>query len=675
MCAKNIDKEAKAAEKAAAKAAAQEAKAAKAKTKAKAKRKNSGGANEFNFFLLHGEKIGIAAAVGIFGLMLSGGAGLEPFTLTPDQISTAAKSADENIKTSEVTPQEYDEALVNYDYGEYAKLIKSAVTVNAYETPNRWEQSLFPDKNKRPSVKPLPVENLRAVPCVGAIMYKELTANNAAAAMGGAMGGAGGPGGAMGGGAMGGVGGPGGMMGGTGGETKGRQWITVTGSIPIRKQQAAYGDLFGNAQYLDDARDQPRYLYYELERGEVAPNGDVTWAKVDVLRAIKKENNQWNGVGSEQVGFSYHAPTFSSYPPMAMSCPPMANKPFGEEIANLPNIPLNSSEQIEVQSAELERWNKLHEAMNQIDESTLLDRDPFEGAGGSAMGGAGGMGGGMDSGMGMGPSGGMAASGGMGANGGMGAGNDWLVNREAVAKQMLNAQTVASVEYYLFRYFDFDVEEGKTYQYRVKLLLANPNYGVEERFVEDPTAIEQKIVASEFSEPSNPAALGRSARVFAQNVEAPSRPGAEPRVRMASIYFDQDSATESLAQDLSMKLGQVANFKGKPHEPVNVAGALAMGGMGGMGGASGMAAQSGRGGRNSKAGTVDHVSDACLVDAIGGAKISGAELRSPGKVMILEPNGYLQVREVKEDARELGRYDGSQAGGMGLGTGAAGMMM
>ena len=38
MCAKNIDKEAKAAEKAAAKAAAQEAKAAKAKTKTKAKR-------------------------------------------------------------------------------------------------------------------------------------------------------------------------------------------------------------------------------------------------------------------------------------------------------------------------------------------------------------------------------------------------------------------------------------------------------------------------------------------------------------------------------------------------------------------------------------------------------------------------------------------------------------
>ena len=225
-------------------------------------------------------------------------------------------------------------------------------------------------------------------------------------------------------------------------------------------------------------------------------------------------------------------------------------------------------------------------------------------------------------------------------------------------------------------YFDFEVEEGKTYQYRVKLLLANPNYGVEERFVEDPTTTEQKIVASEFSEPSNPAALGRSARVFAQSVEAPARPGMEPRVRLASIYFEQETATESLAQDLSMKLGQVANFKGKPHEAVNVAGALQMG----MGAASGMASQQqsggrgGRGGRGGKA-TVDHVSDACLVDAIGGAKISGAELRSPGKIMILEPNGYLQIREVKEDARELGRYDGSQSGGMGMGTGAAGMMM
>lgn len=668
MCAKNIDKEAKAA----AKAAAQEAKAAKAKNKAKAKRKNAG-ANEFNFFLLHGEKIGIAVAVGIFGTMIAGGAGLEKFELTPDQITDAATRADTNIKNSEVAPAEYDEALVNYDYNAYAELIKSAVTVNAYETPNRWEQSLFPDKNKRPTVSPLPVENLRAIPCVGAIMYKELTANNAVGAMaGGAMGGAGGmnaggPGAAMGGGAMG--------MNGTGGETKGRQWIAVTGSIPIRKQQAAYGDLFGNAQYLDDVRDQPRYLFYELQRGEVDSSGEVKWEKVDVLRAIKKENNQWNGVGSEQVGFAYRAPTTSSYPPMAMSCPPMANKPFGEEIANLPNIPLNSAEQIEVQSAELEKWNELQAAMNQIDEGTLLDRDPFEGASAGGAGGMGGLGasggmGGMDT---MGGMGGMGASGGMGANG-AGGGNAWLVNREAVAKSMLSAQTVASVEYYLFRYFDFEVEEGKTYQYRVKLLLANPNYGVEERFVEDPTTVEQKIVESEFCEPSNPASLGRSARIFAESVEAPARPGAEPRVRMASIYFDQESATESLAQGQAMTLGQLANFYKKPHEPVAVAGALSMNA--GMTGAAGTGSRGGRGGRGAnKPTTVDHVSDACLVDAVGGEKISGVELRSPGKIMILEPNGYLQVREVKEDARELGRYDGSQAGGMGMSAGSAGRMM
>ena len=40
--------------------------------------------------------------------------------------------------------------------------------------------------------------------------------------------------------------------------------------------------------------------------------------------------------------------------------------------------------------------------------------------------------------------------------------------------------------------------------------------------------------------------------------------------------------------------------------------------------------------------------------------------------MILEPNGLLQVRELKEDARELGRYDGSQNM---MGMGAGGMMM
>ena len=451
-----------------------------------------------------------------------------------------------------------------------------------------------------------------------------------------------------------------GGMGMTGsGKTEGRHWITVTGSIPIRKQSSIYGDLFSGAQYVDDVRDMPRYVYYELERGEVGKGGAVNWQKIDVIKAMKKENNRWAGMGSDQVGFNYMPPTVPGFPPMAMNCPPMLSKPFGEEIANLPNIPLNSTEQIAMQEEEIKEWNQLQDEMNQFDETSLLERDPFADAG--RMGGTGlgaGMMGGMDSSSTMGSGSGMTAGGGMN-NGGA---SDWMINQDAVNRSRMRVQAAVSVDYYLFRYFDFDVEPDKTYQYRVKLILANPNYGVKEEFVEDPATVTKRYIETEFSKASNPVSLGADSRVFAQTVEAATRPGQEPRISLSSVYFDAESASESIVQNLSMKRGQVANFYKQTHNPVQVSGGMTSD-MYGMQGAGG------KGGNTTK--SVDHVSDITVVDALGGVKTNSEGLNSPGKIMILEPNGILQVRELKEDARELSRYDGSSNQfGMGVGGGA-----
>ncbi|MBR4750390.1 MAG: hypothetical protein IK077_01365 [Thermoguttaceae bacterium] len=681
MCAKS--KEDKEAKKAAA-AAAKAEKASKKGAKAKPKKKADAGANEYNFFLLHGEIVIIAVGIALFGALVAMGGGLDKFTLTASQINDTSSRAEENIKNSKLTPKEYDESVVIFDYDKYAELIKSGVKVNSYETDTRWEQSLFPDKVKRPNIKPLPLVNLKATASIGAIMYNEISASNANNMGGGMAGGmtGGGMGGMAGGMAGGGMGG--GMSGGMGstGELKGRKWITLTGSIPIREQQEAYNSVLGAAQYTDDIRDQPRYIYYKLERGVVEPNGKTTWSEVNVIRAMKKENNMWSGVGSDQVGYSYIAPTVSGFPPMAMSCPPMANKPFGEEVANLPNIPLNSTDQIKVQAEQIKEMNQLMEDVNKFDESDLLNRDPFADARSGGMGMSGGMMGGMSGGMTGGMSGGLSGgmgdmaggmsggvSGGMGGE--MGGGNSWMRNQDAINNSRLKIQQSVSVDYYLFRYFDFEVDPDKTYVYRVKLLLANPNYGVEPRFVEDESNVEQRFVESDFSEISNPVSLGEVSRVYAQKVEASTRPGAEPRITLSSIYFDAEDASESIVQDLAVRRGQVANFMGQSHDPVNVSGGMSADMMMGYGDAGGSSSKKGKPQKKS----VNHVSNVCVVDALGGNKISAAkDYASPGKVLILEPNGLMRVREVKEDARELGRYDGS-SNQMGFGTGSAGMMM
>ncbi|MDO5309989.1 MAG: hypothetical protein Q4G03_10935 [Planctomycetia bacterium] len=664
MCAKaKEDKAAKAERKAREKEEkAQRSAEAKQKKGAKSKKKKSSSSSEYGFLLLHGEKVGIAVAVLLFGGLLAMGSGLKPFTITADEISQSASRADETIKNSKVTPKEYDEAVDVFQYDKYAELIKSSVKVNMYETPVRWEQSLFPDKTKRPSIKPLPLENLRARACIGAIMYNEISASNTGAGAG--------MGGGIGAGAMGaaGMGGMSGGMGGNGGELKGRQWITVTGSIPIRKQQTAYNDAFGDAQYLDDTRDQPRYVYYKLERGVVSASGSIDWKPIDVIRAIKRENNLWSGVGSDQVGYNYLAPTVSNFPPMAMSPPPMANKPFGEEIANLPNIPLNSTEQIAIQSDELKEWAQLQDAMSQMSEDELLSRDPFAdvAAGGSRMSAGLGMNMSMDAGMG--GSSGIGVGMGAGVDGVGGAGNSWLVNQNAINASRMRIQQATTVDYYLFRFFDFEVEPDTTYVYRVKLILANPNYGVEERFVEDPATLEQRFIESDFSDPSNPVALGADARVFAETVEAPARAGSEPVIALSSIYFDAESASESIVKGQRLRRGAVANFYNQSHNPINVQGGMSADMM--MGNATGK----GKSKNNKK--SVNHVSDETVADALGGVKISGSDYRSPGKILLLEPNGLLQIREVKEDARELSRYDDSNTGGMmGGGMMGGGMMM
>ena len=313
-----------------------------------AKKKSKRGGSDENFFLLHGEKILFAVVIVLFAWMIKSGSGLDRFTLTPEEINKSSSSADLNIQQSKVKPAEVDSSVVVYDYGKYSLLIKSALKVNAYETAIRWDQSLFPDRIKRPSIIPMTVENLKATPCIGAIQYKDKTPGASA----------------------------GGGMGGEAGKVDGRQWITVTGSIPVRRQLADYMAKFSNAQYTDNLRDQPKYIYYELERGVAADDGEIKWTKIDLIKSMKRENNNWVGVGMEQVDMSYFAPLDPNYPPMAMSCPPMVNRFYGEEIANLPNIPIRSDELMEQATTEMELRNKLTEKMQNISRDEILKRSP-----------------------------------------------------------------------------------------------------------------------------------------------------------------------------------------------------------------------------------------------------------------------------------------------------------
>ncbi|MBO7206942.1 MAG: hypothetical protein J6W10_04945 [Kiritimatiellae bacterium] len=53
---------------------------------------------------------------------------------------------------------------------------------------------------------------------------------------------------------------------------------------------------------------------------------------------------------------------------------------------------------------------------------------------------------------------------------------------------------------------------------------------------------------------------------------------------------------------------------------------------------------------------VDYLSNITILDADGGEKIAGSELRSSARLLVLEPSGLLTFHSVSEDKAELLPY-------------------
>ena len=131
---------------------------------------------------------------------------------------------------------------------------------------------------------------------------------------------------------------------------------------------------------------------------------------------------------------------------------------------------------------------------------------PGAGSGMPGMGSGGpGMGAGM--GMGMGMMGGGAGGGMFGAMGNEGTAPFWL-----------------------FRYFDFEVEPGECYRYRVQLVVSNPSF--DEAFVDSPSVAEGETRTTPWSEPSTPAVVEKDIDfALARTTTKASRPdGVELKV-------------------------------------------------------------------------------------------------------------------------------------------------
>lgn len=610
--------------------------------------------------LKHVEKAVVALAVLFFGFLVWGASKLgNDFDLQPEELQTASVEADKAIRAPKPKPEQ-----VVPHWRDVAGGIKQRVPADPYGVEKTWMHRLFPGATLRGEPEVYPVEKLRASTGFGGISVSASGAltGGAGSSMAGEMGGY-----EMEGGMDAGYGGYGG--GGLGGNAEGFRWVVVTGLLPYKKQWTEYGNVFRNAEVKLPQRDVPAYILYEIERAEVVPGvepKEEDWKPLKFRNEF--ENRKWAGGQPEIVSRKFLHRSASPIP-MAYPLPPLVSKSFGPEIAHEPEIPLHYRVERVVEEVEID-WDSL------TPEELIEAKKKY-----GRMGGGGGYGSpggyGEEYGSGYEQDYGESAMGGYGAEMGSGGYGEEMGGYGAEMGPGGSGGYAGMAgprreipEYQLFRFFDFTVDPGRYYQYRVRMMLSNPNHELPPQNLEDEKLSENIALETEWSAPTKVVNVPLDSRVLAGPVSVSSNVNVAPRGELGTVFFNEEDGTE-VAEKVTVARGQLLNYldvevkEEKPAaslyggggygEEMGSGGYGEMGDYGEMGGYGETTRKKDRR-RDPKEPpkTVDYVTEMLVLDFLGGALLPGTDrnMKEPGRILLMDPAGNLILQEELADQEE-----------------------
>ncbi|MEZ6144365.1 MAG: hypothetical protein R3B91_02810 [Planctomycetaceae bacterium] len=133
-------------------------------------------------------------------------------------------------------------------------------------------------------------------------------------------------------------------------------------------------------------------------------------------------------------------------------------------------------------------------------------------------------------------------------------------------KAYVEDKITASGQLLLFRYLDFDVEPGATYKYRVRLEVANPNYGRKSSEAAGiAEVVEGQTRKTEWSNITDLVHVPRDAEYFVTKVDQP-RGGTSLATSNFAIYkWDPEYGTTVAVNNLDVELGQEVGGPVKTH--------------------------------------------------------------------------------------------------------------
>jgi hypothetical protein len=581
------------------------------------------------FLILHVEKIVLAIAVPLAIFIAYQGTKYKPLSWQPEELSKVADNATNTIKTSERKAVDEGVSIITYDVK--ATWIKAKINSEYYRTDTMWLPSLFPERIKRGKVNIFPVNDLKAQSGLGAVsvnpaMLAEIrrqssdapalptTSPSAPVTLA------------------------------TG--RLGERWAIVTGLIPVKQQLDIYVDRFASSVMPDTLRDTPMYFFYDVERAEiVSGNNEPQWEKLDFLPEYTKKSMLWTGNVLDPVDPTFLAP-FVKFP-MAYPLPPVTKK-FGEEVVHLPMIPMLTESQISLLKDVEKITEKRRKEMFDVRSEDILQDNPFgsrERAGSGEI------------------------------NSGAADGNAPNRRRRTTRDQEDEDEIKpVHVDNYLFRFFDFSVAPGKSYRYRVRLYLANPNYMLAPNVLEEEDLSKEPFLITEYCTPSNVVTIPLESRVLVTDVFAvnSSQPWQEPSASIMAVHFDLEDGSEWYVEKPRVYRGSTINYK--KQEALNPAlekqlstatpstrGSSEISSKGSSKKTT-PTKTSAKPAETKKEGTkqIDVVSDVCILDIRGGEPLYKTptvaaklpDLKVPGRVMVLEPSGNLLLRTVNNDSTE-----------------------
>lgn len=567
------------------------------------------------FFLDHVEKIvvGLAAALGLF--LVYSAVGRSGFDKTPKDLATSANNA--KIAVSASKPKAND--LVGSNFVEIVRRSRNAVDDQLYAFKGVFNPPISDGAGKRQTPTYLPVTELQARDGRGSLAKKR-------------------------------------------GRPAGEQWILVWGVVPLSKQIAEYRAAFEKAKHQDPKTDWPDYLGFVVERAEASNSGAApVWEKLD-LSAAQEKLKSFGSPAEEMLDKSLRPEA------LAWPLPPRADgKNWGDSIypESIVGPPYSEVKEdpegargkkvswmamfdrldgkyviykrkqertgrqeydyfaVEYASDEVAEQNQNRSLVTAIVEGsmpiTLRDgrpngqrrtvpllkieepkRDP------SARPGAG----------------------------------------APPPRSQPSETAVAAPDNVLFRFIDFDVEAGKSYIYRVSLLLRNPNYNVESRYLEKPDTARREQVQTAAVVLPQPVSVPLEVRLLAKTCSPPppSRLDGEPTGEMLIVSWLRDRGIEAF-KEFPAARGLVPDFpdckypeeketkKGNKKSDTPVAAATPA----------------------ADPIQVDFLTGAVVLDMRGGEVLPGKDrkAKAPAEFLIWTSQGKLQVANELDDAAEV----------------------